>query len=203
MFQRNNVLPLNQPRKRDHGNNNSSNNNNTNKTRTMILPNNVKILLAFLFGVVIGRGSLFSTTTTKATTTKSSIQHLEDLPVRNTSHANPVTGKFITKKQFLEPFVVPRVTGFSVATIEKGESVQLHSHPNMHEFFLVLSGEATFWMCGDGIEEGNDSPAKFHAKTGTFYHAVPHCVHGIDVAANSTHGDLKMLVTGVVDDAFL
>jgi len=154
---------------------------------------NTKLLLAFVCGVLIGRLGSWEKNSLETPAMQSSIQHLEDLPVRNTSHVNPNTGVAITKKQFLEPFVVPRVTGFSVATIQTGESVELHSHQNMHEFFLVLSGEATFWMCSSEKKE----PKGYLANAGTFWHVVPHCAHGITVAPNSTQGDLKVLVSGV------
>ena len=149
---------------------------------------NLKFLVAFLLGILLGRSlddyksfSSFDPITKQAS---SSIKHLQDVPLRNTSHVNPITGVAITKKQLLDPFVVPRQTGFSLATIKVGDSVQVHSHRNMHEFFYVLEGSGVFYICNSGNTA---------VGPGTFVHVAPPCEHGITV--NNT--DLKVLIAGV------
>ena len=155
------------------------------------IQSNLKILIAFLFGILLGRfGQSEKRFGSNDHDVRSSVQHLKEVPFRNTSHVNRKTGIAITKQQLLEPFVVPRLTGFSVATIRAGETVELHSHKNMHEFFYVLEGTATFWM-GDS----HNGKAKSHlVDSGTFAHFVPNSDHGIAVAENST---LKVLIAGV------
>ena len=159
----------------------------------------LKFLSAFLFGILIGRigqsknstGKKFSDAS-EAVTVKSSIQHLRDIPVRETSHIDKNTRNAITKQQFLEPFLVPNVAGFSVATIRRNQTVEMHSHRSMHEFFYVLEGSATFFMNDD-----NDQQRGYRVDPGTFVHFVPNCAHGIVVAGDSTEGDLKVLLAGV------
>jgi quercetin dioxygenase-like cupin family protein len=170
-----------------------------------------KILIALLLGIVLGRfrrpsthseaircpdasgggGSAASAAVPETMT--SSIQHLRDIPIRSTAHVDPNTGTAITKQQFLEPFQVPTVAGFSVATIRKNQTVEMHSHRSMHEFFYVLEGTATFSM----MDETTGETTGYNVEPGTFVHFVPHCVHGIVVPGNSTEGDLKVLLAGV------
>ena len=158
----------------------------------------VKLVVAFLLGISmgrLGRSSNCSTNNTNASTVPihGSIQDYENLSDRKTSHGS------ITKRQFLEAFYVPRVTGFSIATIHPGDSVEVHDHYNMHEFFYVLEGEATFFVCQT---EHSKALTTYSAKPGTFWHVVPHCAHGITVPANSTSGDLKIFYGGVTEDQY-
>lgn len=156
-----------------------------------LLKGNFKLLVVFLLGIIMGRLGLSPTCgDPRSTKIHGSIQHYEDLPTQNTSHGS------ITKRQFLEAFAVPRVTGFSIATIHPGESVHTHDHHNMHEFFYVLEGEATFIMCN---QQDDSKVTRYDAKPGTFWHVEPHCLHGIDVPVNTTSGDLKIFYGGVTD----
>lgn len=172
----------------------------------------LKILIAFLFGILLGRfwqsnkcsdaTSSSTTSTTVVGDLTSSIKHLKDMPVQKTSHVDTNTGTAITKQQFLEPFLVPNVAGFSVVTIRRNQTVEMHSHRSMHEFFYVLEGSATFFM-NDNAKNNNDNGQRRRqghpVDPGTFVHFVPNCVHGIVVADeyNSIGGDLKVLLAGV------
>jgi hypothetical protein len=51
---------------------------------------------------------------------KGTIKSLEETPVRNTVHVDE-QGRPITKQQLLEPFVIPNLVGFSVATFLPGQ----------------------------------------------------------------------------------
>jgi quercetin dioxygenase-like cupin family protein len=90
----------------------------------------------------------------------------------------------------LEPFAVPTVSGYSVASMHPGQNVPIHEHESMHEFFYILEGTGIFLIPGTK-EELRVSP-------GTFLHFSPHESHGILVPEDSPDGDLKMLISGVV-----
>ena len=131
--------------------------------------NYFKVLITFLFGILFGRfGQPDCSTTTNnpavassssssiaSKEIQSSIKYLKDIPARKTAHTDRNTGNAITKQQFLEPFLVPNVAGFSVATIQRNQTVEMHSHRSMHEFFYVLEGSATFFMNGYGDGKGD------------------------------------------------
>jgi quercetin dioxygenase-like cupin family protein len=102
-----------------------------------------------------------------------------------------VEGRPITKQQFLEPFVVPRFVGFSVATFKAGQTMMpVHEHKSMHEFFYVLEGTGMFQV--DDVTH--------EVSPGTFLHMAPGEKHGIWVPKESTSGDLKVAVCGVTLD---
>ena len=147
---------------------------------------NVKIFVAFLAGLFVGRlGGRSNDNNLRSTGIHGSIYHLEDTPVRNTSHKDK-HGRSVTKQQFLEPFAVPTITGFSVATLKEGQNVPTHEHENMHEFFYILQGTAIF----------ETAKGKTQVLAGTFLHFAPHEPHGIVVPEDK--GEMKMLVAGVV-----
>ena len=157
---------------------------------------NINVIVAFIVGTLVG-GFLTSCRSNnlrggqgivESSIPSASIQHLEKIPIRNTSHKDD-NGEYIKKQQFLEPFVVPRVTGFSVATLRPGQRVHRHEHENMHEFFYVLEGNGVFFV--------NDNKAQGHP--GTFLHYPPHSPHEIFVPENSKE-EMKMLVAGIVID---
>lgn len=173
------------------------------------------IVIAFLLGIVFGRlsSSEYSTTnqalvttsgsissnsnaiSTDPTALKSSVQYLKNTPVRNTVHVDKATGHAITKQQLLDPFVVPNLAGFSVATVPKDQSVEMHSHRSMHEFFYVLEGTADFFLCD---EKNDGQQGDWHRVVpGTFVHFVPNCAHSIVVPENGTGDNLKVLIAGV------
>jgi quercetin dioxygenase-like cupin family protein len=115
-----------------------------------------------------------------------SIQHLEDIPFRKTSHVDE-NGKPVMKQQFLEPFVVPNFVGYSVATFKPGQTMMPpHEHESLHEFFFVIHGTGIIQK--DGVDH--------EVKPGTFLHMAPSEKHGIWVPKDASE-DLKMAVCGV------
>ena len=131
------------------------------------------------------------------------IWRLQDIPIRNTSHVDDY-GRPIVKQQFLDPFVVPTITGFSIATLQGGQRVKTHDHYNMHEFFYILEGDVIFHMKvndnnnnENNAKKGDRTVQDVHVTAGTFLHFPPHAIHGLYVPENSA-GSMKMLVAGVV-----
>ena len=114
-----------------------------------------------------------------------SIHRLESTPIRKTSHVDR-QGNPIIKQQFLEPFAIPNVAGYSVATIRPGQDVEVHEHDSMHEFFYILEGNGIFQRGDQNIEVG----------PGTFLHFAPREKHGISVPQRAS-GDMKLLVSGI------
>jgi quercetin dioxygenase-like cupin family protein len=143
------------------------------------------VIVAFLCGILVGKherhpphGILHGT-----------ILHLQDLPLQSTSHVDQ-QGRPIRKQQFLQPFVIPNFSGFQVATLLAGQTVQRHEHPTMHEIFYVLSGKAAFTV-----------DDKDHIATkGTMIHVAPTEKHRI-VAQESDEGDLVMAYFGITVQA--
>ena len=125
---------------------------------------------------------------------QSSVQKLKDLPFRKTSHVDITSQTPILKQQFIEPFVVPNLAGISVATLTHNQTVTLHHHNTMHEFFYVLEGTAIFGLFDDtkGRTTNVGTP-------GTLVHAAPHTDHEIRVDPDSPT-DLKLLVIGITID---
>ena len=122
--------------------------------------------------------------------TKGLVTNIEDAPVRNTVHIDE-QGRPITKQQLLEPFVIPNLVGFSVATFLPGQVMMPpHEHETMHELFYVISGRGWF-----SIDVGAGSK-NVEVVPGTFLHMAPGEKHGIWVA-DSSKEPLKMVVTGV------
>ncbi len=116
-----------------------------------------------------------------------SIQLLSDTPIRSTSH-NDKHGRPITKQQFMEPFHVRNLAGYSVATLLPGQRVDFHRHDTMHEMFYILEGTGYFTIEGkEALVEPN-----------TFIHIAPQELHGIFVPLENNGVSMKMLVVGVV-----
>jgi quercetin dioxygenase-like cupin family protein len=160
---------------------------------TMMIRNSklAHVILAFVMGILVGRRffvrTIGGTTPTKTTQAiVGSIHHLQDTPIRNTSHKDE-QGRPITKQQFLEPFAIPTVAGVSVATILPGQRVEMHQHESMHEFFYILQGTGMFSVLG------TEEPVA----PGTFLHLAPHEPHGIWVPEHSPDGAMKVLLSGV------
>ncbi|KAG7341586.1 cupin domain containing protein [Nitzschia inconspicua] len=158
------------------------------------------IIVSFLCGWLFGRHHERNPATTNVRTVTaprasptaklpSFVKHLADVKLRNTAHVNPDDGRPITKHQLLDPFVVPNVAGISVATIQEGQEVTLHSHMTMHEFFFVLEGSAIFTI----EDEYGTQQHKHDVRPGSFAYFAPPDRHGIQVAADSPDGDLKVL----------
>jgi len=153
---------------------------------------------------------------------KSSVTNLADVLFRATSHKDKATGLSIQKQQLIEPFVVPNLAGVSVGTLQPRQTVELHDHRSMHEFFYVLEGSGEFFVCGNGnrnsknknsknknknnrYDDGNDdgngdshtTGGEWHRGVpGTLVHVLPHCAHSI-TAPETNSEPLKMLVVGV------
>lgn len=147
-------------------------------------------LIVFLFGIAIGASltSMNHAVTERANTgpLSGTIKSLESTPVRNTVHVDE-QGRPITKQQLLEPFVIPNLVGFSVATFLPGQVMMPpHSHETMHELFYVIEGSGMFQINGEDKQ----------VKPGTFLHMAPGEKHGIWVPNDFT-GPLRMVVTGV------
>ena len=69
------------------------------------------------------------------------VKQLSETPIRNTSHVDD-TGRAITKQQLLEPFVLPNLVGFSIATFLPGQTMMpAHEHETLYEIFYVIEGE--------------------------------------------------------------
>jgi quercetin dioxygenase-like cupin family protein len=117
---------------------------------------------------------------------ESFIKHIQDVPIRNTAHIDQ-DGQPITKQQFLDPFLIPNVAGFSVATIQPGQTVSLHSHKTMHEFFYVIDGSGKF------IFDGKTQVVS----PGSFIHIVPPTEHEIVVPSENGES-LKVLLAGIL-----
>jgi mannose-6-phosphate isomerase-like protein (cupin superfamily) len=180
---------------------------------------NGKVMVAFLVGLWMGarfRNNIApshprtrASSPTKAATPNSvpaalgSVYRLSDIPSTNTSHTDHF-GRPITKQQLIHPFEIPTIAGFSVAILRPGQEVQFHEHVSMHEFFYILEGHATFRMKQQPVQHGKDgeddnSKEKVvEVPTGTLVHVPPRVQHAITVDERSPHGDMKMLVVGVV-----
>lgn len=154
--------------------------------RSGILSTNVKILIAFVVGILVGR-VLFhhSGGATETGPRHGTVKQLDETPSRPTSHVDQ-NGKSIIKQQLLDAFVVPNFVGYSVATFDAGQEMTSHEHENLHEFFYVLDGKGLINI--DGTE--------YEMKPGSFYHLAPHERHGIKVP-NDVDEPMKMAVFGV------
>jgi quercetin dioxygenase-like cupin family protein len=115
------------------------------------------------------------------------VVNLNELPMRPTSHKDE-QGRPVLKQQLLEPFAAPRVTGFSVATLQPNQRVERHAHANMHEFFYVIKGQGSVIQVND----------KDHiVQEGTFVWVPPGDSHAV---YTTSMDDLLMLVVGVTTD---
>lgn len=114
--------------------------------------------------------------------------HLSDIPFRPTSHVDD-QGLAIMKQQFVEPFAIPRMTGFSVATFRPGQKVKEHAHENMVEIFYVLSGL--------GFVKINEKVTQL--TTGHFFAVVPGESHSLWVDASESQ-DMQVALYGVIVD---
>eukprot|EP00536_Pseudo-nitzschia_multiseries_P009733 jgi/Psemu1/288643/fgenesh1_pg.281_\ len=103
--------------------------------------------------------------------------------------------------KLIEPFAVPNLAGISVATLVPRQTVELHDHRSMHEFFYVLEGTADVWVCGNVVnqnenEDQNEGQQWHRVGSGSLVHVAPNCVHSITVP-ETANTDLKMLVIGL------
>lgn len=147
------------------------------------------IAISFLFGAFLGSQITWRRLppTNSQSIARGSIRSLSDTPIRNTVHRDD-NGQPITKQQFLEPFYIPNLAGYSVATLLPGQRVDAHRHETMHELFYIIQGTGVFTI------DGQETPVQ----PGTFIHVAPHEVHSILVPLESSGTSMQMLVTGVV-----
>ena len=152
----------------------------------------INIFISLLVGIMIGGiaqsgySSSFAELNREKGPTKGAVKILSETPTRNTVHIDD-KGRPITKQQLLEPFVIPNLVGFSVATFLPGQTMMpVHEHETMHELFYVIEGSGMFQI--NGVDH-DVSP-------GTFLHIAPTEKHGIWVPEDRT-SPLRMVVTGV------
>ncbi len=150
----------------------------------------VEYFLILLIGMALGaslhsmNGSISGSLNTG--TAKGVVTSVQETPVRNTVHIDE-QGRPITKYQLLEPFVIPNLVGFSVATFLPGQVMMPpHKHETMHELFYVIQGDGMFQINGEDYE----------ISPGSFLHIAPNEEHGIWVPKDNTM-PLRMVVTGV------
>ena len=145
------------------------------------------VFAAFIVGMLCGTRIEYRSPNSSVRNMFGSIHRLADTPIRNTSHKD-ANNRPITKQQLIEPFYVPNVAGFSVATLQPDQRIDAHEHQSMHEFFYILEGKVTFTIDGK----------KTLVEEGTMVHITPHEVHQLDAWKD---GPAKMLVSGItVDD---
>jgi len=117
---------------------------------------------------------------------KGFVTNLDQIPPRNTVHVDE-KGRPVTKQQLLEPFVLPNLVGFSIATFLPGQTMMpVHEHESLHELFYVIEGTGTIQI--DNVDHS--------VRPGTFLHVTPGEKHGIWVPEDA-NAPLKMVVTGV------
>lgn len=153
------------------------------------------VIVAFLTGCVVGSlMSIFRADNffvgkstalqhpTQFSSTVSRVIRLQDVPFKSTSHRDR-NGAPILKKQLIEPFVVvPTLAGISVATLQANQTIPMHSHDSMHEFFLV-------WK-GTGSVQVEDT--QWALEPGSFVHVPPNQRHAFEAIS-----PLSMQVVGV------
>lgn len=145
-------------------------------------------LLGLLIGLLFPRNNLSVGPPRASSMTHGVLLHLSDIPFRPTSHVDD-QGRAIMKQQFVEPFAIPRMTGFSVATFRPGQTVQSHAHENMVELFYVLSGT--------GVVQINEKVTSL--TTGHFFAVVPGELHSLWVDAGESQ-DMQVALYGVIVD---
>mmetsp|Transcript_11889 Transcript_11889/g.16427 ORF Transcript_11889/g.16427 Transcript_11889/m.16427 type:complete len:164 (-) Transcript_11889:199-690(-) len=155
-----------------------------------------KFLLPFILGIILGIAlqSTFSSTPNVPNETAEQdtgiahgvVKKLAETPIKNTVHVDE-KGRPITKKQLLDPFLIPNFAGFSVATFQPGQTMMpVHDHVSMHEIFYVVQGTGTFRI--DDVDH--------ILEPGMFLHIAPHEKHGIWVPEEAEE-DLLMVVCGI------
>jgi len=141
------------------------------------------VVLVFFFGIFVGKQSNLPVVNNPSTLlTHGSVLNLDDLPYKSTVH-NDKQGSPIRKKQFIQPFVIPNLSGFQVATLTDGQTVETHDHESMHEIFYVLSGLGTFDVDGVALS----------VSPGTMVHLAPHEKHSI----RTNDSDLTVAYFGI------
>src|SRR5210317_1140902 len=131
---------------------------------------------------------------TKQLQVPGSFQELESVPFRKTSHMDD-QGRPITKQQLIDPFVLPRLAGISVATLLPGQRVSMHEHESMHEFFFILDGRGTF-----RVEKPGSDPQVVQVYREMFVHCAPQEKHEIVGPIGPNDDSLRMLVVGITLD---
>jgi quercetin dioxygenase-like cupin family protein len=161
----------------------------------------VVLLFGYLLGYYQGNRSSDDVrdSNQKTTLVSGGVQQLESVPVRSTAHVDG-QGRPITKQQLIDPFVVPRLAGISVATLQSGQTVSSHQHESMHEFFFILQGKATFRVEKAAKGETKAEQQVVPVSKGSFVHCAPHEMHEIVGPSDRNEEPLKMFVVGVTLD---
>jgi hypothetical protein len=101
-------------------------------------------LIVFFIGILFGHSftsNFYLSKLKDALPSKGDIKQLSETPIRNTSHIDD-QGRPITKQQLLEPFVLPNLVGFSIATFLPGQTMMPpHEHETLYEIFYVIEGK--------------------------------------------------------------
>lgn len=147
----------------------------------------LKPLLIFVLGYILGAANpLFcSKSTFLRQPTKGFVTSLSNVPFRPTSHVD-ANGQSIVKQQLIEPFLIDRLAGISVAKLRADQVIDTHAHTSMHEFFLVLDGQ--------GQVQIDSLPSK-PLSQGSFVYVAPREQHRFQAESA-----LQMMVIGVTDD---
>ena len=114
------------------------------------------------------------------------VLNFDDLPFKNTVHVDK-SGVPIRKKQYIQPFVIPNLSGFSVVILSVGQTVETHEHESMHEIFYIVTGQASFVI--DGVTH--------IVGPGTVVHLAPHEKHSIEAVQSQDGKDLTLAYFGV------
>jgi hypothetical protein len=148
---------------------------------------------------------------------RSTIQSIRDIPyLVSKSHIG------IRKQILVDEFAVhPDLVGISVATIMPGQTITMHAHTTLHEFFYIYEGEVDITVeypisndstsIGKSSGRGGSSAStnnnvnttnKRRTKTnicgyGCFFHAVPGEAHEFTVRIDAPM-DTKMLMVQLV-----
>ena len=141
-------------------------------------------LTGIFFGTRIGQRQIYPDS--RLNRPHGSVIYLKDIPYRSTSHIDQ-KGRPIRKKQLIEPFQIPNLSGFQVAILEPGQKIDLHEHKTMHEIFYIVGGKGVFQINGKHHE----------VSKGTMIHLAPQEIHSITVDENSSDGNLVMAYFGV------
>ena len=135
--------------------------------------------------------------------TESFISHQSELPLQRTPHVG------VNKQVLLAPFrVADNFAGVSIARVESGQTIELHHHPTMFEFFYILSGEGYVSIIekpkqakpSHGIRQSDEKGAKSPLVQGSFLLTAPGDYHSFGVEKDKT-APMQMIYFGVTTDS--
>lgn len=101
----------------------------------------ISILFLFLIAVMSMMNIAKKTETAPSSSkgpSKGFVTNLDQIPPRNTVHVDE-KGRPVTKQQLLEPFVLPNLVGFSIATFLPGQTMMpVHEHVRLFFWFHLF-----------------------------------------------------------------